>query len=161
MIDYAYAAHKPDSIARKAASAIMPGRTAAAPPSHWLLGVSGMANSSLQPGLTGQRETVVSEQNIAPHVRKFSTPSMIRLMEGAATAAVQPYLPEGHVSVGFEVNIRHIAPADIGSTVIAYAELLEVDRNHLAYRVEAYEGGREGKKIGEGTHRRTIIPLNR
>ncbi len=120
-----------------------------------------MASPTIQPGLKGERQTVVSEQNIAPHVRKFSTPSMIRLMEGAATAAVQPHLPEGHVSVGFEVNIRHVAPADIGATVIAYAELLEVDRNHLAFRVEAYDGGRGGKKIGEGTHRRTIIPLNR
>ena len=115
----------------------------------------------LQPGLKGERETVVSEDNIAPHVRKFSTPSMIRLMEGAATAAVEPYLPEGHVSVGFEVNIRHLAPADIGATVTAYSASLEVDRNHLAFRVEAYDGGREGRKIGEGTHRRTIIPLNR
>lgn len=120
-----------------------------------------MASPTIQPGLKGERQTVVSEHNIAPHVRKFSTPSMISLMEGAATAAVQPHLPEGYVSVGFEVNIRHVAPADIGATVIAYSELLEVNRNHLAFRVEAYDGGREGKKIGEGTHRRTIIPLNR
>ena len=116
-----------------------------------------MASLSLQPGLKGQRETVVCEHNIAPHVRKFSTPSMIRLMEGAASAAVQQHLPEGHVTVGFEVNIRHLAPADIGAAVTAYSELLEVDRNHLAFRVEAYDGER---KIGEGTHRRTVVALN-
>jgi len=117
-----------------------------------------MVSRGLTPGLKGHRETVVCEHNIAQHVRKFSTPSMIRLMEGAATQAVQQYLPEGHVSVGFEVNIRHVAPADIGATVIAYSELLEVDRNHLAFRVSAYDGERI---IGEGTHRRTVIALNR
>ena len=117
-----------------------------------------MASPSLQPGLKGQRETVVSEGNIAPHVRKFSTPSMIRLMEGASSVAVQQHLPEGHVTVGFEVNIRHVAPADIGATVTAYSELLEVDRNHLGFKVEAYAGA---LKIGEGTHRRTVISLNK
>jgi fluoroacetyl-CoA thioesterase len=117
-----------------------------------------MASPGLQPGLKGQRETVVSETNIAPHVRKFSTPSMIRLMEGASSAAIEQHLPEGHVSVGFEVNIRHVAPADIGATVTAYSELLEVDRHHLGFKVEAYTGDR---KIGEGTHRRTVISLNK
>ena len=117
-----------------------------------------MVSPGLKPGLKGQRETVVCEHNVAQHVRKFSTPSMIRLMEGAATQAVQEYLPEGHVSVGFEVNIKHLAPADIGATVTAYSELLEVERNHLSFRVSAYDGER---KIGEGTHRRTVIALNR
>ena len=55
------------------------------------------------------------------------------------------------------MNVRHIAPADIGATVTASAELLEVDRNRLTFRVEAHEGER---KLGEGTHRRAIINLD-
>ena len=116
-----------------------------------------MVSEKIVPGLKAQKETLVCEHNIAGHISKFSTPAMIGLMEGAAAAAVQQHLPEGHVTVGFEVNIRHLAPADIGATITAYCELLEVDRNHLAFRVEAYDGER---KIGEGTHRRTVISLN-
>ena len=117
-----------------------------------------MVSEKIAPGLKGQLQTLVCEHNVAGHVDKFSTPSMISLMERAAIAAVDPYLDEGQTSVGFEVNVRHLAPSDIGATVIAHAELVEVNRNRLNFNVEAYDGDR---KIGEGTHRRAIIDRNR
>ena len=117
-----------------------------------------MVSEKIAPGLKGQLQTLVCEHNVAGHVDKFSTPSMISLMERAAIAAVDPYLEEGQTSVGFEVNVRHLAPSDIGATVIAHAELVEVNRNRLNFNVEAYDGDR---KIGEGTHRRAIIDRNR
>ena len=113
-----------------------------------------MAGAKIRPGLQGQRQTIVCDHNVAGHVAKFSTPSMILLMEQASMNAVDEYLEEGQTSVGFEVNVRHVAPADIGATVIAHAELTEVDRNRLTFRVEAYDGDR---MLGEGTHRRAII----
>ena len=117
-----------------------------------------MVSEKIAPGLKSQLQTLVCEHNVAGHVDKFSTPSMISLMERAAIAAVDPYLEEGQTSVGFEVNVRHLAPSDIGATVIAHAELVEVNRNRLNFNVEAYDGDR---KIGEGTHRRAIIDRNR
>ena len=111
-------------------------------------------NPSIAPGLKGQQQTQVSEHNVAGHVDKFSTPSMISLMEQAAIAAVDHFLAEGQTSVGFEVYVRHLAPSDIGATVIAHAELTEVNRNRLNFNVEAYDGD---TKIGEGTHRRAVI----
>ena len=113
-----------------------------------------MTRPNMEPGLTGDRQTLVCEHNVAGHVDKFSTPSMISLMERAAIEAIQGYLEEGQTSVGYEVNVRHLAPADIGATITAHAELLEIDRNRLNFMVEAFEGER---KIGEGTHRRAII----
>ena len=113
-----------------------------------------MVNAKIAPGLKGQRETLVCEHNVAGHVNKFSTPAMIGLMEQAAIEAVHSLLDEGQTSVGYEVNVRHLAPADIGATITAYSELLEVERNRLTFRVEAYDGER---KIGEGTHRRAVI----
>ena len=83
---------------------------------------------------------------------------MISLMERAAIAAIDPYLEEEQTSVGYEVHVRHLAPSDIGATVIAHAELTEVNRNRLTFQVEAYEGE---KKLGEGTHKRAIIDRNR
>ena len=50
--------------------------------------------------------------------------------------------------------MRHLAPADIGKTIIAHAEMTEIDRNCLTFQVEAYNGE---TKIGEGTHHRAII----
>jgi fluoroacetyl-CoA thioesterase len=40
------------------------------------------------------------------------------------------------------------------ATIIAHAELTEIDRNRLTFKVEAYDGD---KKIGDGTHKRAII----
>ena len=113
-----------------------------------------MARAGILPGLKGERSTLVCEHNVAGHVDKFSTPSMILLMEQAAQAALASTLGEGQTTVGYEVNVRHLAPSSIGATVTAYAELAEVDRNRLTFRVEAFDGE---KKVGEGTHRRAIV----
>ena len=113
-----------------------------------------MVSEKITPGLKGRRETIVCEHNVAGHVDKFSTPSMILLMEQASTAAIHSLLEHGQTSVGYEVNVRHLAPASTGATIIAYAELTEVRRNRLTFKVEAYNGG---TMIGDGTHRRAVI----
>ena len=113
-----------------------------------------MVSEKIVPGLKGRCETVVCEHNIAPHVKKFSTPSMVLLMEKAASAALQPYLESGQVSVGFEVNIRHVAPAPLGAIIVSNAEVTEISRNRISFTVDAYYGE---TKIGDGTHRRAII----
>jgi len=104
--------------------------------------------------MKGQQETLVCEHNVAPHVKKFSTPAMIQLMEQASSSVVNGNLEESEVSVGIEVNIRHLAASDIGATIVAHAELIEIDRNRLTFQVEAYDADR---KIGDGTHKRAII----
>ena len=113
-----------------------------------------MVSERIVPGLKGQKVTLVCEHNVAVHVGKFSTPSMISLMEQASIEAVHDFLESSQTSVGYEVNVRHIAPASIGATIIARAELTEVLRNRLTFNVAAYDGK---TKIGEGTHKRAII----
>ena len=115
-----------------------------------------MARSGINPGFKGQTEVLVCQHNVAPHVSKFSTPSMIQLMEQAASEGVSDHLQTGEVSVGIEVNIRHLAAADIGATITAHAELVEIDRNRLTFQVTAFDADR---KIGEGTHKRAIIKI--
>ena len=113
-----------------------------------------MDSEKIAPGLKGQMETIVCEHNMARHVKTFSSPSMIALMEQASTKALHPHLGPKQTSVGFEVNVRHLAPSPMWAKIIAYAELTQVDKNKLTFRVEAYN---EEKKIGEGTHRRAIV----
>lgn len=113
-------------------------------------------DTGLAPGLVGRHEVLVSEDNVAHHVQKISTPSMIQAMEQASQLAVLDHLPPEQSTVGFEVNIRHVAGADIGATVVAVAELERVDGRWLYFKVEALEGDRT---IGVGTHRRAIITL--
>ncbi len=115
------------------------------------------------PGLIGQIEMVVREENTAQHlgsgnVAVLATPEMVRLMEKAAVAAVDHLLPDGYRTVGVAVNVRHLAVTPVGMRVRAQAELTAVEGRRLTFRVEAFD---EVERIGEGEHRRVIIDLER
>lgn len=105
-------------------------------------------------------ERVVDERLITRHVGGngvFATPAMIGLMEGASHKAVEDRLPEGQTTVGYEVHVRHVAPAPPGSTIIVVSRLTEVNGNKLLFDVSCHLGD---KLIGSGTHRRAIVPAN-
>ena len=111
-------------------------------------------------GLESRIERVVDERLITTHVGGrgvFATPAMIGLMEGASHKAVEAQLPEGHTTVGYEVHVRHLAPAPPGSTVVVTATLKEVNGNKLYFDVQCEL---DGKVIGSGTHKRAIVPAN-
>ena len=78
-------------------------------------------------------------------------PTSARPVLRAGIEAVQAHLPEGHTTVGFEVNVT-----PKGKKVTVRAELVEVDGRKLRFKVEAHD---EDKKVGEGTHRRAIIAV--
>ena len=84
----------------------------------------------------------------------FSTPMMVAMMECSAKDLVQPYLSEGHSTVGIALNIKHIAATKVGKKVWAVSKLIEIDRKRLVFEIEAFD---EEKKIGEGTHERFIV----
>ena len=93
-----------------------------------------MASDRIQPGLNGQKQTLVCEHNIAGHMDKFSAPSMIGLIERASIEGIHVHMEECQTPVGLEVNVRHLVPADIGKTIIAHSELTEIDRNCLIFQ---------------------------
>jgi fluoroacetyl-CoA thioesterase len=120
-----------------------------------------MKTDHLVPGLAAEIVTTVDDKLVVSHMGGegvLSTPSMIGLMERAGIQAVQAHLPEGHTTVGFEVNIKHFGATPKGKTVRVRAELLEIDGRKLRFKVEAHD---EEKKVGDGTHRRAIIPVQR
>jgi predicted thioesterase len=84
----------------------------------------------------------------------YATPMMVLHMEMAAGSAIADALPEGFVSVGTEVNIRHLAATPIGSAVRAIARVTGIGAKSVIFDVEAWN---DVRKIGEGTHRRGIV----
>jgi predicted thioesterase len=83
---------------------------------------------------------------------------MIGLMEQAAVLAIDGLLPEGHKSVGTVVHVAHLAATPVGRTVTARAEVVAVAGRKVSFSVVAFD---ERNKIGEGTHERVIINLER
>jgi fluoroacetyl-CoA thioesterase len=85
----------------------------------------------------------------------LSTPGMIAMMERTAAMLALDELPDGQVTVGFEVCVKHVAAAAGGSLCTARATLREiVDGRKLRFEVEVREGERT---IGVGTHERRVI----
>lgn len=115
---------------------------------------------TLEPGLVNELTYKVEVSDTArssggeslPPV--LSTPRMISFMERTAHMSILPYLAEGQTSVGTVVNIRHIGATPVGMEVRFRAELLEVDRRRLLFKVEAWDAL---EKVGEGQHERYII----
>jgi fluoroacetyl-CoA thioesterase len=126
---------------------------------------------ALQTGLRGEVRLVVAEEHTAQHlgsggVKVLATPQMVLLMERAGVAAVDHLLPDGYCTVGAHIDVQHLAPTPVGFEVRASAELTRVEGRRLVFRVQVFEepfgeanGG--GSLVGEGTHRRAIINVER
>ena len=87
----------------------------------------------------------------------LSTPSMIGLMETTCVQLLTPYLDEDEQTVGFHVDVKHLAPTRIGQSVTITATLQEIKDKRFRFAVEAVND--QGVKIGDGMHRRALINL--
>lgn len=112
---------------------------------------------SIRVGLGSERLTIVDERLAAMHTRTpvLATPYMIQLMEGVCKDLIQELLPSGFITVGYEVHVKHKAAAAVGTKVKTECTLIEVDGRKLLFDVRVTAGD---KLIGEGQHRRTIVP---
>lgn len=122
-----------------------------------------MNEFNLKAPMHGEARTRVTGDNTAlkfgsGKVDVFGTPAMIALMEEASINTVDKKLPEGFATVGIEFNIKHLAATPKGMNTTASAELIEINGKRLVFKVEAFD---EVEKIGEGTHQRYIIELEK
>jgi predicted thioesterase len=113
-------------------------------------------------GMSAERSHVVPPEQTVGHMLKgmpmvFATPMMILQMELAAGDAIASCLPPGWVTVGIEVDIRHLAASPVGATVRTVARVIAVERRVIRFDVESFDGVR---RIGEGRHGRGLVNLD-
>ncbi len=119
---------------------------------------------AIEVGLVNEITMIVEPSDTARHSGGeslppvLSTPRLISFMERAAHYSILPFLSDGQTSVGTVVNIRHLGATPAGMQVRFRAELVEVDRRRLLFKVEAWDAL---EKVGEGEHERFIIDLER
>lgn len=114
-------------------------------------------------GITGKSGELSTTEKSAAAVgsgllKVYSTPSMIALMEKAASATLQPYLDEGESSVGAEIHVHHIKATPLGMLVSCDCEIVDVVGRKITFNVRAHD---ESGEIGYGTHVRYIIDVER
>jgi predicted thioesterase len=117
------------------------------------------ASELFKPGLRAERLITVTHDMTVQHFvpsmpAVYGTPIMILHMEMTSGDAIAAHLPEGYVSVGTAVDIRHLAATPVGRIVRVTAEVTKAERKTVWFAVEAYDGDR---KIGDGRHARGVV----
>ena len=65
----------------------------------------------------------------------LGTPRLIALAEEASIIAIGDLLPAGQTTVGMRVQIDHLAPTNVGSSVAAEATLEKVEGRRLTFTI--------------------------
>ena len=113
----------------------------------------------LQIGLTGEKEMLVTESDLASFTGNIgadvlSTHCIVLLMELAARQAIEGRIPEGKITLGTRMDIRHFSAAPIGSRVRAVARLVALESHKLHFHVAAYD---DVEKLAEGENEQVIV----
>ena len=115
----------------------------------------------LRIGLRGAKEIVVAEKDLASVTGKvgaevLSTHCVVLLMELASRSAIEGLLPEGKMTVGTQISIRHFGAVPLGARARAESILTEISGRRLFFDVAAYD---EFEKIAEGRNEQLIVPV--
>ena len=118
----------------------------------------------LEPGISTKLTITTTPEMGITHLgpdapSMFSTPAMIQLIEGTCLGLMSKYFEAGEQSVGFHVDVFHLAPTQVGKKVTASATLKKVDGRKYTFDVECTS--EDGVKIGEGIHERAVIDISR
>jgi predicted thioesterase len=117
------------------------------------------ARDVIQVGMSAERTLEVpADQTVGHFVQGmpmvFATPMMILQMELTSSDAIRNLLLPGWVTVGTEVNIKHLAASPVGATVRTTSKVIAVERRVIRFEVASFHGER---KIGEGLHARGLV----
>ena len=102
------------------------------------------AREVIKIGMSAERRLVVPAERTVGHFvpdmpMVYATPMMILEMEMASADAIAAQLQPGWVTVGTEVDIRHLAATPVGSQVRTTAKVIAVERRLIRFEVEAFD----------------------
>jgi len=117
------------------------------------------ARDIIRIGMSAERTLVVPPERTVGHFVShmplvFATPMMILEMELTSGDAIAAALAPGWITLGTEVNIRHLAAAPVGATVRTTARVIEVERRVIRFEVASFHGE---LRIGAGRHGRALV----
>jgi fluoroacetyl-CoA thioesterase len=117
------------------------------------------ARDIIKVGMSAERTLVVPPERTVGHFVRgmpmvYATPMMILEMEMTSGDAINAYLESGWITVGTEVDIRHLAATPVGAKVRTTARVIAVERRVIRFEVEAFD---DKRRIGAGRHARGLV----
>ncbi|MBX3437153.1 MAG: thioesterase family protein [Planctomycetaceae bacterium] len=104
---------------------------------------------------TVEPEHTVTLQGLPP---VLATPWLVWHLEMSALKLLEPYLDVGHISVGSQIELEHLAPATVGAVVTCRARVIHVDGAAVNFQIEATDSF---ETLSRGVHRRHIVEAAR
>jgi fluoroacetyl-CoA thioesterase len=101
-----------------------------------------------------------AEALLSGDVPVLATPRLVAWMELAARVALEPHLVEGETSVGAHIEVHHLAPSPVGSTIEVRATMGTRDGRSVAFTVAAGDRA-TGVLLARGTHARVVVARDR
>ena len=100
------------------------------------------ARDFIKIGMSAERTLVVPAERTVGHFvpgmpMVYATPMMILEMEMASSDAIRGHLQPGWITVGTEVDIRHLGASLVGATVRVTGKVISVERRVIRFEVEA------------------------
>jgi fluoroacetyl-CoA thioesterase len=116
----------------------------------------------LEPGLCAELDLTVADADTARtmcsgDVDVLGTPRILALNEEATVMAVAGQLEPGETTVGTRVELSHVAPIAIGSTVKAEVTLDKVEGRRLIFTASVSD---ESGLVAAGKIHRAVVQLD-
>jgi len=120
------------------------------------------ARDIIKIGMSAERNLIVPPERTVGHFVKgmpmvYATPMMILEMELASGDAIKSCLEPGWITVGTEVDVRHLAATPVGAPVRTTARVVAVERRLIRFEVETFD---DKRRIGEGRHTRGLVNVD-
>lgn len=90
--------------------------------------------------------------------RVYATPSLVRDIEQACRDLIFEQTPEGEDSVGFQVDITHLAPTLLGMTASITVTVSEFDGRKAVFDITASDSL---EQICRGSHVRFVVNVDK
>jgi predicted thioesterase len=113
----------------------------------------------LSAGLSHEIKLTVTEEeavgNFSPRLDQLlATSACVKAFIRAAIESTDKYLPEGHITVGQNIEITHEVPSYIGTVVTFKATLQGIDGNKIFYDLLAWD---HMGTVATGRHIRAVV----
>jgi fluoroacetyl-CoA thioesterase len=117
----------------------------------------------LRPGLCASVDHVVGDDDSAVAMRSgevpvLATPRLIALCEEASVLAVKGELEPGETTVGMRIQVDHVAPTKVGSSVRADATLDKIEGRRLTFSVAVTDAA---GLVAAGKVTRAVVVVDR
>ncbi|MCW3787031.1 thioesterase family protein [Plebeiibacterium sediminum] len=114
----------------------------------------------LKQGIHHSKEFIIKREELASFLKTgdmdfVATPSLIVFMEQVVCELVHERIPPEYTSISAEINIKHLIPVNIDSTITCSAHLKFVDQEKLFFDFAFFNN--EKDIVAIGAHERFIV----